>query len=103
MEDPTQRVVRPLRAVRPGMTARPVESTDNDVAEMRDMISFYGPVGLDGRMIEGVTRLAIAVETSDDNHVAVRRLDLRRLLSWLDHSATTYRRAIPTLAISDDE
>jgi DNA-binding XRE family transcriptional regulator len=102
MEDPTERVLLPFPAVPAAATPRPgVDAVQDD--EMRDMLAFYGRVGLDRRAVAGVTRLAVAVHSSDTDLVAVQRLDLRRLLLWLDQTARTREREIPTLALSDEQ
>ena len=70
--------------------------------EVRDLLAFYGPVGLDREGVECLSRLVWEME-SDSDYVAVRRLDLCALVGWLDDAAEERRLKVPRVALSDEE
>lgn len=76
---------------------------DVEDEELRDLLAFYEPLGLDRAAVDCIGRVAAEVWSSDGDHVAVRRVDARSLLAWLDRAAAQRRREIPALAICDEE
>ncbi len=71
--------------------------------EPRELLAFYGVLGLDRAAVDCVSRVAAEVCSSDGDYIAVRRLDVRELLTRLDRAAGQRWLEVPRLAISDEE